>query len=90
MAHGHRKLERVNHAGDCALRRLADHPMHMLGHGDVPADHELVTAAGALQRILKQIAGYRRAQMLEAVITTEGEEVEIPRVFVPDQSARHR
>jgi hypothetical protein len=88
-AHGYRKLERVDHTGDCALRRLADKQMNMLRHCNVTANHKVVTAPGAPQGILKQVARCRRAQMLEAVITTEGEEVKITRVFVTDQSSWH-
>ena len=52
--------------------------------------HEAVTLPYALQRILEKIARLRRAQILGPVIATEGEEVKAPRVFVSDESARHR
>ena len=40
--------------------------------------------------ILEEIARRRCAEMLQAVIKTEGEKVEIPRVFVADEPSWHR
>jgi hypothetical protein len=64
--------------------------MNVLRHDDITGHHEAVTLPHSLQRILEKIARRRCAQRLEAVITTEGEEVKTPRVFVSDESARHR
>ena len=42
-----------------------------------------------LQHLLEEIPRCRRAQMLEAVITTESEKMKIPRVLETDESSRH-
>jgi hypothetical protein len=64
--------------------------MNLLGHGDITGHHEAVTLAHPLQRILEKIARLRRAQILEPVIATEGEEAKGSRVFVSDEAARYR
>ena len=64
--------------------------MNVLRHDDITGHHEAVTLTYALQRILEKIARLRRIQILEPVIATESYEVKTSRVFVSDESARHR
>ena len=88
-AHGYRELERVHHAGDRAVYRLADEQVNMFRHDNVAGYHETVPHSCTLQGIFKQAAGRRCAQMLELVITTEGNKVETAEVLVTNQSAWH-
>jgi hypothetical protein len=89
VPHCDRELERVHDAGDGAYLRLAQEEMDVFRHNHVSGDHKPVALADTLQGILKEIAGVYRTEMLEPVITTEGEEVKVPCVFVPDESTRH-
>ena len=74
---------------DCARYgsglRLVEKKMNVLGHHHVSGHHEAVAPPHSLQGILEEIARSRCAEMLQAVITTEGEKVEILRVFVTDE-----
>ena len=79
----------MNHAGNHAFDRLADEKMNVLRHDDITGHHEAVTLAHSLQRMLEKIARLCRAKKLKPVITTEGEEVKAPRVFVSHESAWH-
>ena len=62
----------------------------LLGHYHVTGHHEAIASPHSLERILEEIARCRCAEMLQAAITTEGEEVEIPRVFVAYEPSWHR
>jgi len=88
--HRHGELERMNYAGNRTFNRLADEKMNVLRHDDITGHHEAVTPPHPLQRLLEKIARLRCSQMLKAVKATESEEVKAPRVFVSDESARHR
>ncbi len=80
----------MNHAGDRTLLRFTDKKMNVLGHHNITGDRKPVAPLHALQRLLEKIARRRRAKVLDAPITTEGEEVKTTRMFVTDKSARHR
>ena len=58
---------------------LGDQQVYMLGHHDISQDHKPVTTSHPLQHLENQVAAGRIAQQRLAVITTEGEKVEIPR-----------
>ncbi len=64
--------------------------MNVLGHRNITGYDETVTLPYPLQRLLEKIGRLRRAQILEPVITTEGKKVKAPRVFVSNESGRHR
>src|ERR1035441_6016235 len=64
--------------------------MNVFRHDDITGYQEAVTLPHTLQRILEKITRLRRAQILEPLIATERKEVKAPRVFVSDESARHR
>ncbi len=87
--HCHRQFERVNQAGDRAFLRFAHEKVNVFGHHDVSRNDKSVSEPGTFQGVFKQVARQGVAEMLKAMETTEGEEVEAPRVFVPDESARH-
>ena len=65
--HRHGEFERMDHAGNHTLARLADEKMNVFRHDDITGHHEAVMLPHPLQRILKKIAHRRRAQILEAV-----------------------
>ena len=63
---------------------LVDQQMHVLRHDDVTGNHKEITEANALQRIFKEFHGRDRRQVGTTAITTEGEEVELPRLLIAD------
>ena len=83
-AHGYRELERVHHAGDRTVHRLADEQVNVLRHNNVAGYHETVPHPCPLECVFKQAAGRRCSQMLDLVITTEGNKVETTEMFVPN------
>lgn len=61
----------------------------MLRHDDVTGYDELIAEAGKFECVFKEIARGCCIEIAETVITTEGEEVEVTRVFETGESAGH-
>lgn len=55
-------------------RRLAQQPMHVLGHDDVSVDAHLEAAAHLLQNLEKQIVDRRRIEARPPMVAGEGHE----------------
>src|ERR1035438_9025160 len=63
--------------------------MHVLGHDHVTSDCKEIAQTNALQRIFKKLHGRDCRQVRTTTITTEGEEVKLPRPLIPDALAFH-
>ena len=83
------EFERVDRVSNCALARLADEQMDVLGHDDVSSYNKLQTVAGALKSILKEAARGGSPEMRKPMETTERDEVEVTGLVVTNKSARH-
>jgi hypothetical protein len=69
---------------------LAYQKMHMLRHGDIPQHSQTIAAAGLLQGFFKCTARCRCCEFRLAVIATEGNEMQVPRLLIPVKACRHK
>ena len=61
--------------------RLGQKEVDVFGHDDVAEKVELVFFAHGLEGVLEDESGVRRSQVWVAVVTTEGDEVEVARLL---------
>ncbi len=69
--------------------RFTDEQVDMLRHDNVTGDDETVAESYEFESVFEEIACGGCSEMLLAVVTTEGEEVEVIRMFVTDKSSGH-
>ena len=56
---------------------FAEEKMDVLGHQDVGVEEEVMGAAGSLDDLFQDFFGFRGVEVGTAVVTTEGDEVEM-------------
>ena len=56
---------------------FAEEEMDVLGHQDVGVEEEVVGAAGAFDYLFEDFFGFGGVEVGKAVVTTEGDEVEV-------------
>ena len=71
------------------MLRLVHQKVNLLGHDQVSVNAKSVVLSNAFQRRDECRASLRTQEMWTAVITTKGEEVNLPRLVESFQSPRH-
>ncbi len=88
-SHRHGQFEGLDRPGQEPSHGLVDQQMYVLRHNDVAGHNEQIAETNAFESIFKQFHCRNREQVGLAMKTTEGEEVELPRLLITDALAFH-
>ncbi len=71
-------FQHLHHDGWISLVRFADQEMEVLGHDYISQNHETIALTHLLEDRQEEIAATCTGQVLPPVITTAGDEVQVP------------